>query len=69
LPQKVAGAIATLYDVLASNRYRAGRRLSFELTGLLVARRGEYLIVYRVVDEDRIVESLRVEHRRDVYRP
>ena len=69
LPEKARAAIiVTLYETVASNPCRVGRRLSFELSGLLVARRGEYRIVYRVIDEERTVEILRAEHRRDVYR-
>ena len=37
--------------------------------GVWSARRGTYRVLYRVCDESREVIVLRVEHRRDAYRP
>jgi len=50
---------------LAAEPYRVGKALRYELEGYLSARRGQYRVVYRVVDNT--VQILRVDHRRTVY--
>jgi mRNA-degrading endonuclease RelE of RelBE toxin-antitoxin system len=40
-----------------------------ELDGIRSARRGTYRVVYRTREEPREVVIVRVDHRRDVYRP
>lgn len=67
LPEKVAAAaIEFCFGALASDPRRVGKPLTRELAGLLVARRGEYRVIYRVDDD--AVYVIRVEHRRDIYR-
>jgi len=67
LPEKVGTAVVEfIYGPLASNPYRVGKALRFELEGLHSARRGDFRIVYRIADQ---VTILAVEHRADIYRP
>ena len=67
IPAKVGAAVwAFVNGPLASNPQRVGKPLRLELEGLWSARRGEYRVIYRISDQDR-VQILRVDHRRDVY--
>ena len=67
LPEKVGAAVVEfIYGPLASNPYRVGKALRFELEGLHSARRGDFRNVYRIADQ---VTILAVEHRADIYRP
>lgn len=70
LPEAIAAAVIELITgpLLESPR-RIGVPLRDELEGLWSARRGTYRVVYRINDADRIVEILRISHRRDAYRP
>jgi mRNA interferase RelE/StbE len=54
---------------LITQPHRVGKPLRGELTGIWSARRGTYRILYRVQENPREVVVLRIEHRRDVYRP
>lgn len=70
LPDKVRhAALATIFGPIAANPYRLRKPLVGELAGLLSARRGDYRIIFEVVEVDAIVLIHRVQHRRDVYRP
>jgi mRNA-degrading endonuclease RelE of RelBE toxin-antitoxin system len=40
-----------------------------EFEGFRCARRGEYRIVLRIDEEQRVVRVARVDHRPDIYRP
>jgi mRNA interferase RelE/StbE len=51
------------------NPYRVGKELDAPYAGKLAARRGDYRVIYRVDDGKREVQILRIDHRRDVYRP
>jgi mRNA interferase RelE/StbE len=44
-------------------------RVHDELEGFRGARRGEYRVVLRIDEEQRIVRVVRVDHRSDIYRP
>ncbi len=69
LPEKVhAAALETVHGVIAHSPYRAGKPLVGELSGLHSARRGDYRIVYEVLDDIQAVVIHRIQHRRDVYR-
>jgi mRNA-degrading endonuclease RelE of RelBE toxin-antitoxin system len=46
-----------------------GKSLRGDLAGVWSARRGTYRVLYRLRDDPREVIVLRIEHRRDVYRP
>ena len=70
LPEAVAAAvIAFLTGALVDNPHRVGKPLRGELTGIHSARRGTYRVLYRINDERREVVILRIDHRKDVYRP
>ena len=70
LPEVVAAAVVEfLTTALVQQPRRVGRPLRGELAGLWSARRGTYRVLYRVRDEPAEVVVVRIEHRRDVYRP
>jgi mRNA interferase RelE/StbE len=69
-PQKVATAVIEfIYGSLAENPHRAGEPLKLGLEGMHSARRGDYRVIYRVDDDQRLVTVLAIEHRSDLYRP
>lgn len=70
LPEAVAVAVIDfLTSALVANPHRVGKPLRDDLEGIWSARRGTYRVLYRINEEPREVVVLRVEHRRDVYRP
>jgi mRNA interferase RelE/StbE len=70
LPESVAAAVIEfLTTTLIREPYRAGKPLRDDLAGIWSARRGTYRVLYRIRDDVREVIVLRVEHRRDAYRP
>jgi mRNA interferase RelE/StbE len=70
LPEKVATAVVEfLYGSLAASPHRVGKPLKLSLEGLHSARRGDYRVIYRVDDEQRLVIVIAIEHRSDIYRP
>jgi mRNA-degrading endonuclease RelE of RelBE toxin-antitoxin system len=70
LPEKVrAAALESILGPIADNPQRLGKPLLGELEGLRSARRGDYRIIYEILEEERVVVIHRVQHRRDVYRP
>jgi mRNA interferase RelE/StbE len=70
LPESVAGAVIEfLTTTLLAQPRRVGKPLRGELAGIWSARRGTYRILYRLRENPREVIVLRIEHRRDVYRP
>jgi mRNA interferase RelE/StbE len=69
LPEKIAEAcVEFIFGALAENPQRVGRPLRGELDGLHSARRGDYRVVYAIVDDLRTVEILHIGRRSDVYR-
>lgn len=69
LPEAVAAAaIEFLTSALVQEPRRLGKPLRGELAGIWSARRGTYRILYRIVEQEREVVLLRIEHRRDLYR-
>jgi mRNA interferase RelE/StbE len=69
LPEKIATAcIGFVFGVLAENPWRVGKPLRDELIGLYSARRGDYRVVYAIVDDTRTVEIVHIGRRSDVYR-
>ena len=69
LPEPVAAAcVEFIGSVLAVTPYRVGKSLRAPLEGLLVARRGEFRVVYRVDEAQVTVLVVTIDHRRDVYR-
>jgi mRNA interferase RelE/StbE len=70
LPEAVGAAVIEfITGVLVEDPHRVGGELRNELAGIFSARRGTYRVLYRIDDERREVIVLRVDQRRDVYRP
>jgi len=70
LPTKTAAAtVEFCFTVLARDPYRVGKPLRSELAGKYAARRGDYRVIYEIDDLAQLVHVLRIEHRRDIYRP
>jgi len=70
LPEKVReAALATVFGPIAENPQRLGKRLLGDLEHLHSARRGDYRIIYEILEDEKTVLIHRVQHRRDVYRP
>ncbi len=69
LPEKVASAVVEfVYGTLAERPDRFGHLLRFELEGSHSANRGDYRIVYKIDDTDRVVTILAIDHRSKIYR-
>jgi mRNA interferase RelE/StbE len=70
LPEAIAVAVIDfLTTALIDNSHRVGKPLRDDLAGIWSARRGTYRVLYRINDDPREVVVLRIEHRRDAYRP
>ena len=70
LPEWVAAAVIDFVtSALIENPQRVGKPLRDDLAGIWSARRGTYRVLYRIGDEKQEGVVLRVEHRRDAYRP
>lgn len=70
LPDKVRhAALETIFGPIAENPERLGKPLVSDLEGLRSARRGDYRVIYEVLEDNETVLIHRVQHRRDVYRP
>lgn len=70
LPLKVAAAILEfITGTLPSNPRRLSKPLRHELSGWHVARRGDYRVTFRILDDDQILLIGRIEHRSQAYRP
>jgi mRNA-degrading endonuclease RelE of RelBE toxin-antitoxin system len=69
LPRKVAAAIVEFVTVtLPGDPRRLSKPLRYELSGWHVARRGDYRITFRILDDDHVLLIGRIEHRAHVYR-
>lgn len=70
LPEPVAAAVIEfLTTALVHQPHRVGKPLRDDLAGVWSARRGTYRVLYRIRADLREVIVLRIEHRRDAYRP
>jgi len=70
LPGVVAAAVIEfLTTALVRQPRRVGKPLRGELAGVWAARRGTYRVLYRLREDPREVIVVRIEHRKDVYRP
>jgi mRNA interferase RelE/StbE len=68
LPEKVAtAAFEFIMGPLRQNPRRVGKPLREPLAPLFAARRGEYRVIYRIIDERLVIEVVSVVHRRDAY--
>ncbi len=69
LPEKIAAAcVEFIFGPLSANPRRVGKPLREELAGLRSARRGDYRVVYVIVEDERRVEILHIDRRSDIYR-
>ncbi|HEV2088120.1 MAG TPA: type II toxin-antitoxin system RelE/ParE family toxin [Cryptosporangiaceae bacterium] len=69
LPEKIGAAcLEFIFGPLAENPHRLGAALRGQLAGLHAARRGSYRIVYRIDDDQHVVDIVHIDHRGDVYR-
>lgn len=69
LPEKIATAcLEFIFGPLAGNPWRVGKPLRGELAGLHSARRGDYRVIYGVVEAIRTVDVVHIARRSDVYR-
>lgn len=70
LPEAVAAAVINfLTTTLVREPRRVGKPLRGDLAGIWAARRGSYRVLYRLREETQEVIVIRIEHRRDAYRP
>lgn len=53
---------------LAENPKQVGKQLHEPLFPLYSARRGEYRVIYRIVDRELIIDVISIAHRKDAYR-
>lgn len=69
LPEKVATAAWNfIMGPLRENPHRVGKQLKEPLYPLYSARRGEYRVIYRILDDQLIIDVVTIAHRRDSYR-
>nr|WP_308465743.1 type II toxin-antitoxin system RelE/ParE family toxin [Glaciibacter superstes] len=69
LPEKVAAAaFEFIVGALSENPRRLGKQLGEPLYPLYSARRGEYRVIYRIVQKQLFIEVVSIVHRRDAYR-
>ncbi|ORW06399.1 type II toxin-antitoxin system RelE family toxin [Mycobacterium kyorinense] len=69
LPLKIAAAIAEfITTTLPGDPYLLSKPLRFEFAGWRVARRGDYRVTFRILEDDHVLLVGRIEHRAHVYR-
>lgn len=69
LPTKIRdAALSALTGTIRENPQRLDKKLVGELDDLYSARRGDYRIIYEIVDDPKAVVVHRIQHRADVYR-
>ena len=69
LPETVAAAaFEFIAGPLRANPHRVGKPMREPLAPLWSARRGEYRVLYRIIEGRLVVEVVSVVHRRDAYR-
>lgn len=64
-----AAVIEFLTGALTENPRGVGTQLRGDLAGIFAARRGTYRVLYRINAVEPEIVGLRIEHRRDAYRP
>lgn len=68
LPEQIAGAVWEFVSgPLLANPHRVGKPLRFGLEGLYSASRGQYRVIYRIVEDEVIVDVVKISHRSDAY--
>lgn len=70
LPEPVAAACwEFISGPLTQNPHRVGKALIGSLEGRYSARRGEFRVIYEILDARVVVRVVTIRHRRDAYRP
>ncbi len=68
LPEKVAtAAFEFIMGPLRQDPRRVGKPLREPLAPLFAARRGDYRVIYRIIDQRLVIEVVSVVHRRDAH--
>ena len=68
LPEKVAtAALQFIMGPLRDHPRKVGKPLREPLAPLFAARRGEYRVIYRIIDQRLVIEVVSVVHRRDAH--
>lgn len=68
LPEKVAAAaFEFIMGPLHQDPRGVGKPLREPLAPIFAARRGEYRVIYRIIDQRLVIEVVSVVHRRDAY--
>jgi mRNA-degrading endonuclease RelE of RelBE toxin-antitoxin system len=69
LPEKVATAcVEFIFGSLVENPEKLGKPLRDELAVLRSARRGDYRVIYALIESNRRMEIVHIGRRSDVYR-
>ena len=69
LPEAVAAACwQFIQGPLAEDPYRVGKPLRHHLEGRFSARRGEFRVIYQIVEDRIIIRVIHIAQRRNVYR-
>jgi len=69
IPPRYAVAIVEFVTgLLPTNPQRLGKPLRNELDGLHGARRGDYRVLYQIIETDQVVLVVRIDHRGRVYK-
>ncbi len=68
LPEKIRHA-ETILGPIAENPQRLDKPLVGELEGLRSSHRGDYGVIYEILEDEEIVLIHGLQHRRDVHRP
>ena len=69
LPEKVATAcVEFIVGSLVEKPKKLGKPLRDELAGLRSARRGDYRVIYALIESNRRMEIVHIGRRSDVYR-
>ncbi len=68
-PRYAAAILEFIFTILPKNPARVGKRLERELEGLHGARRGDYRVIYEIIEDDTSVLVVRMDHRALVCRP
>ncbi len=68
LPEQVAAAVWEFVSgPLLQDPYRVGKPLRLALEGFYSARRGQYRVIYRILDDQVVVDVVKISHRSDAY--
>lgn len=68
LPETIAAAaFEFIVGALRENPHRVGEPLREPLAPLYTARRGEYRVLYRIIDPRLIIEVVSIVHQHDAY--